>query len=190
MDHLAPTSLLAAKALCPRGYVGTIAHLGSRTHPLPPEDEPLAPTKVVKGIRGNRYTAEDKKYFAKYVSWALQDDPSLTKGEIIARLAERVRRLQKSAIGFDTSPVQVPHHTANSWASHWHRDPLADRLLTAAKEKTAEIYGNNVKDVGVDDDDDDDDSQDSEETSSCDEEEDDEAAMGGGAASLALQTLE
>jgi hypothetical protein len=140
----------------------------------------VAPTKVVKGVRGNRYTAEDKKYFAKYVSWALQDDPSLTKGEIIARLAERVRRLQKSAIGFDTSPVQVPHHTANSWASHWHRDPLADRLLTAAKEKTAEIYGNNVKDVGVDDDDDDDDSQDSEETSSCDEEEDDEAAMGGG----------
>jgi hypothetical protein len=62
----------------------------------PPEDEPLAPTKVVKGIRGNRYTAEDKKYFVKYVSWALQDDPSLTKSEIIARLAERVRGLQNS----------------------------------------------------------------------------------------------
>lgn len=69
--------------------------------PPPPEDEPLAPTKVVKGIRGNRYTAEDKKYFAKYVSWALQDDPSLTRTEIVARLAEKVRRLQKSVIGFD-----------------------------------------------------------------------------------------
>ena len=139
----------------------------------------MAPTKVVKGVRGNRYTAEDKKYFAKYVSWALQDDPSLTKGEIIARLAERVCGLQKSVIGIDTSPVQVPHHTANSWASHWFRDPLADRLLAAAKNKTAEMYGDNAKDVGGVDDDDDD-SQDSEETSSCDEEDDDEAAMGGG----------
>jgi hypothetical protein len=40
--------------------------------PPPPEDEPLPPTKVVKGFRGNRYTAEDKKYFSKYVSWALE----------------------------------------------------------------------------------------------------------------------
>lgn len=69
--------------------------------PPPPEVEPLAPTKVVKGFRGNRYTAEDKKYFSRYVSWALQDDPSLTKGEIIARITERVRGLQNSVIGFD-----------------------------------------------------------------------------------------
>ena len=71
--------------------------------PPPPEDEPEAPTKVVKGVRGNRYTAEDKKYFAKYISWALQDDPSLTKWEIIARLAEKVRGLQNSVVGFAAS---------------------------------------------------------------------------------------
>ncbi len=61
--------------------------------PAPPEDEPVPPTKVVKGVRGNRYTAEDKKYFAKYVPWALQNDPFLTRGELVARLAENVRTL-------------------------------------------------------------------------------------------------
>jgi hypothetical protein len=57
----------------------------------------------VKGIRGNRYTAEDKKYFAKYVSWALEKDPSLTKSEIVSRLAEKVRILQNSVAGIDAS---------------------------------------------------------------------------------------
>lgn len=71
--------------------------------PPPPEDEPAPPTKVVKGVRGNRYTAEDKKYFAKYVSWALKNDPSLLKSEIIAALAEKVRRLQNSVAGLDAS---------------------------------------------------------------------------------------
>jgi len=55
----------------------------------------------VKGVRGNLYTTEDKKYFAKYIPWAVQNDPSLTRGEIIARLAEKVRRLQNSVTGFD-----------------------------------------------------------------------------------------
>ncbi|KAI9461000.1 hypothetical protein BJY52DRAFT_1261678 [Lactarius psammicola] len=125
--------------------------------PPPPGDEPIPPTKVVKGVRGNRYTAEDKKYFAKYISWALQNDPSLTRGELIAKLAEK-----------------VPHHTANSWASHWARDPLADRLLAAVKDKAAEIYDKNARDGKALSDED---GQDSEEISSCDEE-DDEAAMG------------
>jgi hypothetical protein len=53
----------------------------------------MPPKRVVKDSRGNRYTAEDKKYFAKYISWALQGDPSLTKGDLIVRLAEKVRRL-------------------------------------------------------------------------------------------------
>jgi len=59
--------------------------------PPPPEVEPIPPTKVVKSVRGNLYTVEDKKYFAKYISWALHVDPFLTKGNLIAKLAENVR---------------------------------------------------------------------------------------------------
>ena len=60
--------------------------------PPPPEVEPIPPTKVVKSHQGNLYTVEDKKYFSKYISWALQDDPFLTKSELIERLAENVRK--------------------------------------------------------------------------------------------------
>jgi hypothetical protein len=59
--------------------------------PRPPQVEPTPPTKVIKSARGNLYTAEDKEYFEKYISWALQADPLLTKNEIIAKLAENVR---------------------------------------------------------------------------------------------------
>ncbi|KAF8507208.1 hypothetical protein F5888DRAFT_1602957 [Russula emetica] len=86
--------------------------------PPPPEVEPIPPTKVVKSPQGNLYTVEDKKYFSKYISWALQDNPFLTKSVLIERLAEN-----------------VPHHTANSWNSYWARDPLSDRLMTAARER-------------------------------------------------------
>ncbi|KAH9009559.1 hypothetical protein EDB83DRAFT_2453145 [Lactarius deliciosus] len=119
--------------------------------PTPSEDEPLPPTKVVKVVRGNLYTAEDKKYFVKYISWAIQNDPSLTKGEIIARLAEK-----------------VPHHTANSWASYWARDHLADRILAGVKSK---MTGKYVRDGEEDD-------QGSEKDYSSYDEEDDEATMG------------
>jgi hypothetical protein len=60
--------------------------------PPPPEVEPIPPTKVVKSPQGNLYTVEDKKYFSKYISWALQDDPLLTKAELIEKLAENVRK--------------------------------------------------------------------------------------------------
>jgi hypothetical protein len=46
----------------------------------------------VKSPQGNLYTVEDKKYFSKYISWALQDDPLLTKAELIEKLAENVRK--------------------------------------------------------------------------------------------------
>ena len=76
----------------------TRRHRGSPRHsdlptPPPPEVEPKAPTKVVKSPRGNLYTVEDKKYFAKYISWALHVDPFLTKSNLIAKLAENVREL-------------------------------------------------------------------------------------------------
>jgi len=47
----------------------------------------------VKGRQGNAYTIEDKKYFSKYISWALQGDPLLTKRELIEKLAKNVREL-------------------------------------------------------------------------------------------------
>jgi hypothetical protein len=75
-----------------RGHRISSRHLNLPIPP-PPGAEPTPPKKVVKDSRGNRYTAEDKKYFAKYISWALQAEPSLTKTDLIARLAERVRRL-------------------------------------------------------------------------------------------------
>ena len=60
--------------------------------PPPPEVEPIPPTKIVKSPQGNIYTVEDKKYFAKYISWALQKDPLLTKSELIEKLTENVRK--------------------------------------------------------------------------------------------------
>ena len=71
----------------------------------------------------------------------------------------------------------MPHHTANSWASYWARDPLADRLLAAVKGKTSETYGDNVKDAGGVYDDED--SQDSEEETGSSEEDDIDESMGG-----------
>lgn len=109
--------------------------------PPPPEAEPIPPTKVVKGTRGNRYTIEDKKYFAKYISWALHLEPSLTKNDLLARLAERVSKLFPGfTIAFDSNLSQVPHHTVGSWCAYWSRDPLADRILGAVKSKTSEGY--------------------------------------------------
>jgi hypothetical protein len=73
----------------------------------------MPPKRVVKDSRGNRYTAEDKKYFAKYISWALQDDPSLTKGDLIARLAEKVRKLfpkYRYGVCFEAFTGPAPHN--------------------------------------------------------------------------------
>jgi len=133
--------------------------------PPPPEVEPIAPTKVVRSARGNLYTVEDKKYFAKYISWALQVNPSLTKSELIAKLAEN-----------------VPHHTAGSWISHWARDPLADRLLAAAQER---VTGDNqdqgsIGDAeGEEEEDDIESDQESVEEGGLHDSDEDEAAMGG-----------
>lgn len=131
---------------------GMRRHRGPSRHshlpiPPPPEVEPTPPTKIVKPPRGrgNLYTVEDKKYFAKYMSWALHVDPSLTKGELIAKLAENVRGpFVELGPGFDYCPPQVPHHTASSWASYWGRDPLADRLLAASQERMMGGYQDQV----------------------------------------------
>jgi hypothetical protein len=61
--------------------------------PAPPEVEPTPPTEVVKSSKGNLYTVEEKKYFSKYISWALHVDPLLTRSQLIEKLAEKVREL-------------------------------------------------------------------------------------------------
>jgi hypothetical protein len=58
--------------------------------PPPPKVEPTPPREVAKSTKGN-LTVEEKKYFSKYISWALQVDPLLTKSELIEKLAENVR---------------------------------------------------------------------------------------------------
>ncbi len=60
----------------------------------------------------------------------------------------------------------MPHHTANSWASYWARDPLADRLLAVVKSKTAEICDHNAR-GGGEASGDEDDEETEEEISSC-----------------------
>lgn len=58
--------------------------------PPPPKVEPTPPTDIAKSLKGN-LTVEEKKYFSKYISWALQVDPSLAKSELVEKLAENVR---------------------------------------------------------------------------------------------------
>ncbi|KAH9982354.1 hypothetical protein BGW80DRAFT_1262927 [Lactifluus volemus] len=143
-----------------RGYRSPSRHLDLPIPP-PPGAEPMPPKKVVKGPRGNRYTTEDKKYFAKYISWALQVDPTLTKNDLITRLAEK-----------------VPHHSVASWTSYWGRDPLADRVLAAAQDKTSQGYdGQEVDEDAEEEDSVEKDCGWEEESGSYDSDED-EAAMG------------
>jgi hypothetical protein len=59
----------------------------------------------------------------------------------------------KPESGFNVRFSQVPRHTASSWNAYWARDPLADRLLVASRERTTGVYqgqgstGNAEKDV-------------------------------------------
>jgi hypothetical protein len=72
--------------------------------PAPPEVEPTPPTEVVKSTMGNLFTIEEKKYFSKYISWALHLDPMLTKSQLTKKLAEKVRKpIMKP--GFGVQPV-------------------------------------------------------------------------------------
>ena len=68
----------------------------------------------------------------------------------------------------------MPHHTANSWYSYWTRDPLADRLLTAARERVTGGQGSTgnseIEEIEVDHD-----QETVEEESSLDSDKDDAA---------------
>ncbi|KAH7928499.1 hypothetical protein BV22DRAFT_1004565 [Leucogyrophana mollusca] len=85
--------------------------------PEPPSRSPSPPTRVEAGTHGNRYTDEDKAYFINFLTWRLKEDPTLTKKAICELLAQK-----------------APHHSATSWASHWHsRHDLADKILASAE---------------------------------------------------------
>ncbi|KAG5715650.1 hypothetical protein E4T56_gene488 [Termitomyces sp. T112] len=86
--------------------------------PDPPSRSPSPPTVVIphRG-RGNKYTPEDRDFFLKFISWRLKGDPSLTRNDLCAMLAEK-----------------APHHTAQSWASYWsNKHDVPDKILAAAK---------------------------------------------------------
>ncbi|KAG1846866.1 hypothetical protein F4604DRAFT_1976368 [Suillus subluteus] len=83
------------------------------TLPPPPSRSPTPPTRIEAGTNGNKYTEEDRAYFLNFIGWRLSQDASLTKKELCAMLSEK-----------------APHHSAPSWASHWHaRHDIADKIL-------------------------------------------------------------
>ncbi|RXW19522.1 hypothetical protein EST38_g6325 [Candolleomyces aberdarensis] len=85
--------------------------------PDPPSRSPTPPTRVIPQGRGNKYTPEDREFFIKFIQRALQKNPDLTRNELCEMVAER-----------------APHHTAQSWASHWSiNHDLPDKILAAAR---------------------------------------------------------
>ncbi|KAF8898901.1 hypothetical protein BD779DRAFT_1795470 [Infundibulicybe gibba] len=86
--------------------------------PEPPSRSPSPPTIIIPhNGRGNKYTPEDRDFFLKFISWRLKCDSTLTRNDLCAQLAEK-----------------APHHSAQSWASHWsNRHDLPDKILAAAQ---------------------------------------------------------
>lgn len=116
--------------------------------PDPPSRSPSPPTKVIPQGRGNKYTEEDRHFFLKFISWRLKQDPSLTRIDLCNMLAEKVCCVWVS-LRIYSRVFQAPHHTAQSWASHWsNRHDVPDKILAAARGESV---------LSDDDDDDDDD---------------------------------
>ncbi|KAF9479731.1 hypothetical protein BDN70DRAFT_878491 [Pholiota conissans] len=85
--------------------------------PEPPSRSPTPPTVVIPAARGNKYTPEDRDYFIKFIGWRLKQDSSLTRNELCDLIAQK-----------------APHHTAQSWASHWSNNhDVPDKILAAAR---------------------------------------------------------
>jgi hypothetical protein len=66
--------------------------------PPPPSRSPTPPTDIVVGKNGNKYTEADRKYFIKFISWRLKQDPALSKAELCELLSEKVYFLGRSGI--------------------------------------------------------------------------------------------
>ncbi|KAJ7706332.1 hypothetical protein B0H17DRAFT_1036773 [Mycena rosella] len=87
--------------------------------PDPPSRSPSPPTQVIPHNRGgNKFTADDRAYFIKFISWRLKGDPTLRRNELCDLLAEK-----------------APHHNTQSWASYWsnHHD-LPDKILATMRD--------------------------------------------------------
>jgi hypothetical protein len=82
--------------------------------------------------------------------------------------------MNETCVRFHIALSQVPHHTANSWNSHWTRDPLADRLLMAARKRATRGQGS-TGNGEIEEDDVDDDQETAEEESSLDSDKDEAA---------------
>ena len=54
--------------------------------PEPPSRSPTPPSRVVPGVRGNRYTEEDQIFFIDFISYELKCNPALTKNELAEML--------------------------------------------------------------------------------------------------------
>jgi hypothetical protein len=90
--------------------------------------------KVVPGVRGNRYTEEDQKFFIEFISYELNRNPELTKSEIIDMLHSKVTSaLFSSSLIINWIFIKCPHHSASSWSQWWarHHD-LPDKIYAAA----------------------------------------------------------
>ncbi|KAF9015530.1 hypothetical protein BDQ17DRAFT_1269418 [Cyathus striatus] len=85
--------------------------------PDPPSRTPSPPTRIIPQGRGNKYTQEDRDFFIKFISWHLSKNTELTRLDLCNMLAEK-----------------APHHTSQSWASHWSNNhDLPDKILAAAR---------------------------------------------------------
>ena len=58
--------------------------------PAPPSRSPSPPSHIVPSGRGYKYTPEDRDFFIKFISWRLKGDPTSTRMDHCAQLAEKV----------------------------------------------------------------------------------------------------
>jgi hypothetical protein len=73
------------------------------------------------GRPGNIYTRQDRDFFVDFIQYELTKDPELGKAELCDMLHRK-----------------APHHTADSWKSHWSsRHAVADNILRLAAERVA-----------------------------------------------------
>ncbi|KAG5653342.1 hypothetical protein H0H81_000964 [Sphagnurus paluster] len=103
--------------------------------PDPPSRSPTPPTIVIphRG-RGNKYTPQDRDFFLKFISWRLKGDPTLTRNDLCALLAEKVANFLVIHLHQSLIYIKAPHHTSQSWASYWsNRHDVPDKILAAAK---------------------------------------------------------
>lgn len=91
--------------------------------PTPPNI--VIPATTRKGA--NKYTQEDKDYFAKFLLFELKRDPELSKIDLCEKLGEK-----------------APHHTAESWKNYWgSQHALADNIMRIADEWLEELEAAN-----------------------------------------------